>query len=316
MSITLVSGSKMPLVGLGLWKSAPGQLSSVIPAAINAGYRLFDSASDYGNERETGEALKAALASNPSIKREDLFITSKLWNTDHHVDHVEPALNRIMSDLQVDYLDLFLIHFPISLKYVDPKVRYPAGWSESGNPQQHELSKDSLCDTWRAMEKLVDSGKVRNIGVSNFNCQLLQEILRIARIKPAVNQIESHPFLNQSKLIKFCQSQNIAVTAFSPLGATSYRELTTKEHPDLFTHPVIIKIAADLNKTPAQVLIRFQIERGVAAIPKTTSNERLKDNIDVLSFKLSSSQLDEMLTLNQNLRFNDPGEFANIEIYG
>jgi len=306
----------MPLVGLGLWKSAPGQLNSTIPAAIDAGYRLFDSASDYGNERETGQALKSVFANNPSIKRQDLFITSKLWNTDHHPDHVEPALNRILTDLQVEYLDLFLIHFPISLKYVDPSVRYPAGWSESGNPQHHELSNDALCDTWRALEKLVDSGKVRNIGVSNFNCQLLQEILRIARIKPVVNQIESHPFLTQSRLIKFCQSQNIAVTAFSPLGATSYREISSVEHPDLLTHPVVTKIATDLNKTAAQILLRFQIERGVAVIPKSTNSDRLKENINVFDFKLSNEQLDQLLALNQNLRFNDPAVFANIEIYG
>ena len=148
--LTLSSGSKMPYIGLGLWKAETGTLADVVEQAIDIGYRHFDSASDYGNEKQTGEGLQRALKKG-SVKREDLFVTSKLWNTNHARQHVRPALERILADLQLDYLDLFLIHFPISLEYVDPKERYPAGWAKSGDPKDSKLANVPIRETWEAM---------------------------------------------------------------------------------------------------------------------------------------------------------------------
>jgi len=314
--LSLSSGSHFPVIGLGVWKADKANLPDLIYEAIKIGYRHFDCASDYGNEVEVGLGLKRAIDKG-IVKREELFITSKLWCTYHHKEHVKPALERTLQDLQLDYLDLFLIHFPISLEFVPFEKRYPAEWSDVGDPKHAKISNASTRETWEAMEDLMSTGYVKNIGVSNFSCVLLMDLLCYARIKPAVQQIEIHPLLCCNRLVQLCQKNNIAVTAFSPFAATSYIGLfeEAKTVPNLFDHPTVRQIASTHKKTPAQVLLRWQIDRGCTAVPKTSNIQRLKENLNIFDFKLSPAEVASLTALDSRIRCNDPGSFAGIPIW-
>jgi len=217
---------QMPLIGLGLWKINKETVADTVVEAIRAGYRHLDSACDYGNEKEVGEGIKRALDEG-LCTREELWITSKLWNTYHHPDHVIMAMDQSLNDLGLEYLDLYLIHFPIALEYIPFETRYPPEWvfDPSDDTPMMKPAKVPLSDTWGAMETLVDSGLARHIGVCNYGVSLMRDLLNYARIPPAVLQVESHPFLTQDKLMRFCAEEDIAVTAFSPLAALSYLEL-------------------------------------------------------------------------------------------
>jgi D-xylose reductase len=214
--------------------------------------------------------------------------------------------------LQLDYLDLFLVHFPISLAFV-PFERYPPGWfykPDSPRPRM-EPAPVPIAETWRAMEQLVRAGLVRNIGVSNFGASLLRDLLSYAEIAPAVLQVEMHPFLTQEKLLRFCQEAGIAVTAFSPLGAASYFSIgMAGEGDSALEQPVVSDIAARHGKSPAQVLLRWGVQRGTAVIPKSTKVERLRENLSIFDFELTTDEMAAISGLNRNRRFNDPGVFC------
>ena len=302
----------MPSVGLGLWKVDPLGVGELVYEAISVGYRHLDSACDYGNEAEVGKGIERVLASNV-CHREDLWITSKLWNTFHEPKYVRPAVERTLRDLQVDYLDSYLIHFPISLAYVAPETRYPPGWffePDAPNPSMQSI-KVPVAETWGAMEELVDAGLVRTIGVCNFGISLLRDLQAGARIQPSSLQVEMHPRLTQEKLLRFCNQENIAVTAFSPLGAPSYVPLgMAKETDSLLINQDILEIADVVQRTPAQVLLRWGVQRGTAVVPKTSQPKRLKENISLFDFSLSEEQMLIIDGLNKNHRFNDPGDFC------
>lgn len=302
----------MPSVGLGLWKVDPLSAGELVYEAISVGYRHLDSACDYGNEAEVGKGIERVLALNV-CHREDLWITSKLWNTFHEPKYVRPAVERTLRDLQVDYLDSYLIHFPISLAYVAPETRYPPGWffePDAPNPSMQSI-KVPVAETWGAMEELVDAGLVRTIGVCNFGISLLRDLQAGARIQPSSLQVEMHPRLTQEKLLRFCNQENIAVTAFSPLGAPSYVPLgMAKETDSLLINQDILEIADVVQRTPAQVLLRWGVQRGTAVVPKTSQPKRLKENISLFDFSLSEEQMLIIDGLNKNHRFNDPGDFC------
>ena len=302
----------MPSVGLGLWKVDPLSAGELVYEAISVGYRHLDSACDYGNEAEVGKGIERVLASNV-CHREDLWITSKLWNTFHEPKYVRSAVERTLRDLQVDYLDSYLIHFPISLAYVAPETRYPPGWffePDAPNPSMQSI-KVPVAETWGAMEELVDTGLVRTIGVCNFGISLLRDLQAGARIQPSSLQVEMHPRLTQEKLLRFCNQENIAVTAFSPLGAPSYVPLgMAKETDSLLINQDILEIADVVQRTPAQVLLRWGVQRGTAVVPKTSQPKRLKENISLFDFSLSEEQMLIIDGLNKNHRFNDPGDFC------
>lgn len=302
----------MPSVGLGLWKVDPLSAGELVYEAISVGYRHLDSACDYGNEAEVGKGIERVLASNV-CHREDLWITSKLWNTFHEPKYVRLAVERTLRDLQVDYLDSYLIHFPISLAYVAPETRYPPGWffePDAPNPSMQSI-KVPVAETWGAMEELVDAGLVRTIGVCNFGISLLRDLQAGARIQPSSLQVEMHPRLTQEKLLRFCNQENIAVTAFSPLGAPSYVPLgMAKETDSLLINQDILEIADVVQRTPAQVLLRWGVQRGTAVVPKTSQPKRLKENISLFDFSLSEEQMLIIDGLNKNHRFNDPGDFC------
>ena len=307
-----VTGQQMPAVGLGLWKIDSQCVAETVYEAIKRGYRHLDSAADYGNEKQVGEGIARALADG-LCAREDLWITSKLWNTYHRKEHVQAACERSLSDLGLDYFDLYLVHFPIALQYVDFDQRYPPEWIYDPNAENPCMALDSvpLNETWAAMEELVEIKLARKIGICNYTAVLLHDLMSYARIKPAILQIESHPYLTQEALIRTAQSYNIAVTAFSPLGALSYVSLDMASSGDsVLTEPVVLAIAERLNVTPAQVVLRWGIQRGTAIIPKTSRAERLSENIALSDFSLTDSDMEAISALNQNRRFNDPGVFC------
>lgn len=301
-----------PNVGLGLWKIAKEDCEQTVFDAIKAGYRHLDSACDYGNEVEVGRGIAKAIE-HGLCTREELIITSKLWNTYHAPEHVKLALEKTLTDLGLAYLDVYLIHFPIAQAFVEFETRYPPEWFFDPNVENPtmKLAPVPLYQTWQAMESLVDEGLVKEIGVCNYNSALIHDLISYARIKPAQLQIESHPYLTQEKLIATCQQYDIAVTAFSPLGALSYVELDMAGAQDsVLTQPAVLAAAKRLSKTPAQVVLRWNIQRGCSIIPKTTKIERLKENIDLFDFELTTEEMDAISALNLNKRFNDPGEFC------
>jgi len=313
----MVGGRRMPAIGLGLWKIDRPDAANLVSHAIGIGYRHLDSAPDYGNEDEVGKGIADAIASG-QCRREELWITSKLWNTCHRPEHVSLACERSISDLGVDYLDLYLIHFPIALKFVPFEARYPPGWifdPQAASPKM-EIDPVPLSDTWYAMERLVHSGLVRQIGVCNYNCSLLNDLMAYARVKPAILQVEAHPYLTQERLLRQATSYGIGVTAFSPLGAPSYVPLGMAGNEDsVLRNPVIIAAAKRTGRTAAQVVLRWGCQRGTAIIPKTARKERLKENLDLFDFELESEEMEAISSLNKNQRFNDPAVFCE-QLFG
>jgi D-xylose reductase len=299
-------------IGLGLWKIANDQCADTVYNAIKLGYRHLDSACDYGNEIEVGQGIARAIADG-LCAREDLIVTSKLWNTYHAPEHVKPALEKILSDLGLDYLDSFLIHFPIAQAFVPFEERYPPEWLYDPDADQPamKLSHVPLADTWGAMEDLVHQGLVKRIGVCNYNSGLLHDLMSYSTIKPAELQIESHPYLTQASLIRLAKSYGMAVTAFSPFGALSYIELDMAQAEEsVLTQAAIVQAAENHHKTPAQIVLRWGIQRGCSVITKTTKPERLQENLQVFDFALTDDEMTAISALNKNRRFNDPGVFC------
>lgn len=302
----------MPRSGFGLWKIPQADTADTVVEAVRAGYRHFDSAADYANEVQTGEGLARAIGEG-LVTREELWVTSKLWNTFHAPEHVEEACRKSLDDLGLDCLDLYLVHFPIALEYVPIETRYPPEWvhDPGGDSGGMKLAKIPLHETWAAMEALVDKGLVKNIGVCNYNSALLHDLMTYARIKPAMLQIESHPYLTQERLIRLAGDYGMDVTAFSPLGAQSYFELDMAAEGESLLGAAPVMVAASAHgKTPAQVLLRWGIQRGTAIIPKTTKPERMRENLAIDDFTLSQVEMAAISSLNQNRRFNDPGAFT------
>jgi D-xylose reductase len=307
-----IGGDNLPAVGFGLWKIDKPDTAGLVHAAIEAGYRHLDSAADYGNEKEAGEGIKTALAAG-LCRREDLWVTSKLWNTFHRPEHVRAACEKSLSDLGLDYLDLYLVHFPIALKFVDFDERYPPEWffDPDAEVPRMEIDPVPLHETWAAMEDLKQSGLVKHIGVCNYNSALLHDLMAYAKHKPEVLQVEAHPYLTQERLIKLAQDYGMTVTAFSPLGALSYVALDMATENESVLETDAVKTAAvRLGKTPAQVALRWGVQRGTAIIPKTARKERLKENLAIFDFELNAEEMQAISALNSNRRFNDPAVFC------
>ncbi len=312
-SLPLAAG-QLPTVGLGLWKIDRAQTAATVVDAIATGYRHLDSAADYGNEAEAGAGIRQALERG-LCRREELWVTSKLWNTFHRPEHVRAACEKSLADLGLDYLDLYLIHFPIALKYVDFATRYPPEWFHDPDADHPAMQIDPvpLHVTWAAMETLVDADLVRNIGVCNYSSALLHDLMAYSRIKPSMLQIESHPYLTQERLLRLAANYNLPVTAFSPLGALSYVPLNMAETSESVLEQNVVKQAAvRTGRTPAQVVLRWGIQRGTAIIPKTSKPERLRENLALFDFSLTEAEMQAISALNSNRRYNDPAVFCEL----
>ncbi|HLD20850.1 MAG TPA: aldo/keto reductase [Patescibacteria group bacterium] len=303
-SLKLNTGAAMPLLGLGTWKARKDQVGAAVEIALmEHGYSHIDCAHVYENESAVGEAF--AKVFDGGRRREDVFITSKLWNYDHAKADVRAACKKSLRDLQLDYLDLYLMHFGVAsphgqgIEPVDKNgVLLPA--------------KVSVRETWEAMEGLVRDGLVKAIGISNFTAPMIVDLLTYAQITPAVNQIELHPYCQQPRMLEFCQHLGIAVTAYSPLG--SQVEMNGNK-PILLADPMIQRIAQAHGKSPAQICLRWSVQRGTAVIPKSTSPEHIAQNADIFSFELSENDLADLSKLDRRLRYVDPYEWWKIPYF-
>lgn len=299
-SLKLANNDLFPSLGLGTWKSEPGEVGEVIKTAIRLGYRHLDCAAIYANESEIGTALSDVFKEG-IVKREDLWITSKLWNNCHHPDHVRPAIKKTLADLQLEYLDLYLMHWPVAFAN---ECTYP-----ESEAQVIPLAEIPLQTTWQAMESLADDGLCRHLGTANFSVKKLQHLIDQATHLPEVNQLEMHPYLQQPKMLEFCGQQNVLLTAYAPLGSAGRPEpMKGEAEPVLLDDPVIAQIAKSHQATPAQVLLQWGIARGTAVIPKTVNPDRLKENLAAADLLLTPEAIDQINQLDRHRRYFD-GKF-------
>ena len=260
--IKLNDGNSIPLLGFGTWQISDGKpVTDCVYSALINGYRLVDTAKIYGNEKGVGDAVRNAIKSG--IKREDIFVTTKLWNDDH--DNVEDAFNESLKKLDLEYIDLYLIHWPVTGKRIA---------------------------TWKVFEKLKKDGKVKSIGVSNFTVSQLKELMKSSKIVPAVNQVEFSPWLYQKELLNFCKKNKIILEAYSPL--TRGRKLNDAN---------LLSMAKKYSKSPAQIILRWAIQQNIVVIPKSTDVNKIKENAQLYDFNIEKEDMEELNSLNENLRF-------------
>ncbi|KAB8139003.1 aldo/keto reductase [Gracilibacillus oryzae] len=265
---TLNNGTKIPAIGLGVYKVEAGdEAYQSVKSALEIGYRHIDTASFYANEEDVGKAIK-----DSGIPREDIFVTTKVWNDEQGYEEAKAAIDRSLDRLGMEYVDLYLIHWPVPGKFTE---------------------------TWKALEEIYQSGKAKAIGVSNFLPHHLEELLQAAETKPMVNQIELHPQLQQDETRTFCQEHNILIEAWAPLGKASY-----------FDHPVLQELAEKHQKTPAQIIVRWQYQSGIITIPKSVHKHRQEENVDIFDFELETEDMDKMTGMNEEKRLGKhPDEF-------
>jgi alcohol dehydrogenase (NADP+) len=287
----------MPALGLGTWKSEPDEVYTAVRAAIEVGYRHIDCAAIYQNEEEIGRALTDAFQAGDA-KREDMWITSKLWNDSHTPEHVRPALETSLKKLQLDYLDLYLIHWPVALRH---GIELPRG-PEDFLP----LSEVPLESTWEAMLNVSEQGLARQVGVSNFSKRMIEQVSVATGHTPAVNQVELHPYLQQDALIAACKALGVAVTAYSPLGSPDSAAMMGRHDDVLLTqHPTIVEIADAHQATPGQVLIAWAIARGTSVIPKSVNPGRIAENWGARELALTLADMTAIAALDRHQRMVD-----------
>ena len=295
MTIPLSSGDAIPAFGLGTWKSDPEVVYDAVVEAIKVGYRHIDCAAIYCNEEEIGRALKDVI-SQGVVTRDDLWVTSKLWNNSHAPDDVSPALEKTLHDLQLDYLDLYLIHWPVHQK---KEFFFP-----EGDDIFVAYDEIPIIDTWGVMEGLVREGKLKTIGVSNFNLTKLRKLLDTVEIKPVNNQVEGHPYLQQRELLEFCESEGVAVTAYSPMGSPDRpAQMKACDEKSLLKNEVIVSVAERNGISAGQVLITWAIQRGTAVIPKSANPGRIIQNIEASRMTLSDGDMAAIAALDNGYRY-------------
>lgn len=271
-TVTLHNGKHMPALGLGVFKVEEGpDLVQAVKSAVAHGYRSIDTAAIYGNERGVGEGIREALQDN-QITREELFVTSKVWNADLGYESTLAAYEASLSRLGLDHLDLYLIHWPV---------------------------KGKVTESWRALEYLYREDRVKAIGVSNFQIHHLEELMKAAEIKPMVNQVEFHPRLTQKPLLRFTKEHGIQLEAWSPFM-----------QGELLDNPLLLELAARYGKSPAQIILRWDLQHGVVTIPKSIREHRIIENAAIFDFELSGEDMERIDGLNENLRIGpDPDHF-------
>ena len=301
-TLTFRNGDRMPMLGLGTWKAGPGEVGAAVKEAIRLGYRHIDCAAIYGNEAEIGVALRDLFAEKV-VSREELWVTSKLWNNAHTQPQVTDALRGTLDDLQLDYLDLYLVHWPVAFR---PGVVF------AGKPEDFLTIVDApLAETWAGMEDCVEQGMTRHIGVSNFKPEHLETLCQAGTIPPEMNQVELHPYLPQPELLEYCRKKSIHLTAYSPLGSGDRPDVLKKsEEPSLLENETVIRIATAHDCSPAQVLLSYAMTRGSAVIPKSTNPERLAENLDAANVELSADDMSVLNRLESGFRYVDGSFFT------
>jgi len=309
VALTLHENVKMPMLGFGtLNLGDQAAVTKAIKCAIESGYRHFDCAWVYGNEALIGRALEEAISeSKGSLKREDLFIVSKVWNTHHSKAMVRKSFEESCANLRVKYLDLLLIHWPTGFKENTEMGSFPV--DSQGNVLDSGVH---YLETYRALEELYQEGKVRSIGVSNFSIKQLQDVLDNCKVKPAINEMEINPYYQNDALVTFCHKNNVNVTAYAPFGVGM--KITEKaDVPLLVENPTLIEIGKKFKKTPAQVCIRWLLQRNLAAIPKSSTPERIRENSQVFDFNLTDVDMKKIKSLNLDFKSDVYKAYVNTE---
>ena len=291
--------TQMPVHGFGTFNNftAPDAVGTAVSEALKVGYRHFDCAELYSNEKEIGDAIKAS-----GVERDQLYLVSKVWNHHHEPEEVLTACKASMAALQVDYLDCYLIHWPVAW---DSSNLDGAMLRADASVIVGEPSTVTIEETWAAMESLVERGLVKHIGISNFSVSLTERIIKVAKIKPYCNQVECHPHLQQTTLLECCNAHGIKLVAYHPLGKPSHRK---EGEPVALKEPVIVQLSEKYGKTPAQVILQWNLQRGVVVIPKSTTPSRIKENFDAAdgSFSLNEEEMAAVAGLDCCARFCQP----------
>ncbi|KAM5172352.1 aldo-keto reductase family 1 member C15-like [Mantella aurantiaca] len=300
--VILNDGHKMPVIGFGTFATQefPKSLAEEgVKIALEVGYRHIDCAFIYGNEVEVGRAIREKIADG-TLKREDVFYTGKLWLTDQTPERVRPAIEKSLQNLQLDYMDLFLIHNPMELKPGDD----PYPMDENGKVIYHNTD---IRDTWKVMEDCKEAGLTKSIGVSSFNRRQLELLLNMPdlRYKPACNQVECHIYLNQTKLLGFCKSHDIVLVAFGVLGSSRDERWIDQDCPYVLKDPVLNEVAKKYIRSAAQVAMRHLLQRGIVVLAKSFNLDRIKENFKVFDFELSDEDMKTLNTLDRNMRYTN-----------
>ena len=299
-TLTFENGDKMPALGLGTWKSAPGDVKTAVLEAIKTGYRHIDCAFVYGNENEVGEAILEAIQSG-LVTREELWITSKLWNSYHKKEDVEAGLIASLDALNLDYLDLYLIHWPVAMK---SRILLPQSGADF-----IALDQIPLSETWLEMIELRKKGTARHIGVSNFSISKIEEITAQTGIKPEMNQFERHVHLQQQELISYCRENGIFVTCYAPLGSGDRPARVRRDNePSVMQNRIVLDLAAKNNISPAQLLIAWTLAKDLSVIPKSTNPERILQNFMSKDITLPQEDINTLDRLDLGHRYID-GQF-------
>jgi len=295
-TLKLNSGHEMDVVGLGTWKSVKGKVRDAVECAIDCGYRHIDCAWAYMNEDEIGEAIENKI-NQGRIKREELFVTSKLWSSFHEAKTVRGALMETLQNLKLKYLDLYLIHYPVGYNFHEGK---PFPYLDDKN-ETIDSNEIDYMEPWKELEQLQKEGLIRSIGVSNFNIEQVDRVLRESEVKPSVVQIEIHPYFTQEPLVEYCQKNGIVVTAYSPFSSPDSPWLK-EDYVSVLQNSTIKTIGEKLKRTTAQVILRYLIQRNLVVIPKSATPSRIKSNYDVFDFELDQGDMERISKLNKNYR--------------
>ncbi|XP_051172018.1 1,5-anhydro-D-fructose reductase-like [Leptopilina boulardi] len=302
------NGKKMPAIGLGTFQSKPNEVEEAVKNAIDIGYRCIDTAFFYQNETEIGKAIRAKIQDG-TIRREDIFVTTKLWNTFHKENQVVPACRESLKNLDLDYVDLYLMHFPIAFKEGDELL-------PRDSDEKIIATDTDYIETWKGIEECSRLGLAKSIGVSNFNSEQITRLLSAATVKPVNNQVELNININQKRLLEFCKNNNITITSYSPLGRPGTTAIYgDKGIPNFLENSKVIEIAQKYNKTPAQIALRFILQIGAAIIPKSVTKSRIKENFEIFDFQLTDNEMKTLESLETGKRLTTLEDLKNHKYY-